>query len=184
MIYVAVSTANGCQYCIHSHTAAAKGKGMTPDMHAELLAVIGMAIADQRAGNGAGRGAGRGVQGVRVGRAIEPRGLPPAAGGGHCPRPGGAVGGQPDVAVGRDGCMERYHQPRFCPYQARTDDARTCQIEEETLCSNMPNAPLLDRFGSSFLTSSARSAALFPFPFNRWTSPCPPASPRTTYADM
>ena len=44
MIYVAVSTANGCDYCIHSHTAAAKGKGMTPAQHAELLAVIGMAM--------------------------------------------------------------------------------------------------------------------------------------------
>jgi AhpD family alkylhydroperoxidase len=44
MIYVAVSTANGCDYCIHSHTAAAKGKGMTADQHAELLAVIGMAM--------------------------------------------------------------------------------------------------------------------------------------------
>ena len=42
MIYVAVSTANGCDYCIHSHTAAAKSKGMNPDMHAELVAVIGM----------------------------------------------------------------------------------------------------------------------------------------------
>jgi AhpD family alkylhydroperoxidase len=44
MIYVAVSTANGCDYCIHSHTAAAKGKGMTPEMQAEMLAVIGMAM--------------------------------------------------------------------------------------------------------------------------------------------
>lgn len=44
MIYVAVSTANGCDYCIHSHTAAAKAKGMTPAQHAELLAVIGMAM--------------------------------------------------------------------------------------------------------------------------------------------
>ena len=44
MIYVAVSTANGCGYCIHSHTAAAKGKGMTPAQHAELMAVIGMAM--------------------------------------------------------------------------------------------------------------------------------------------
>jgi AhpD family alkylhydroperoxidase len=43
LLYVAVSTANGCGYCIHSHTAAAKAKGMTPDMHAELLAVIAMA---------------------------------------------------------------------------------------------------------------------------------------------
>ncbi|MGP1358619.1 carboxymuconolactone decarboxylase family protein [Roseicyclus sp.] len=44
MVYVAVSTANGCEYCIHSHTAAARGKGMTPAQHAELLAVIGMAM--------------------------------------------------------------------------------------------------------------------------------------------
>ncbi len=43
MIYIAVSTANGCTYCIHSHTAAARAKGMTDCQHAELLAVIGMA---------------------------------------------------------------------------------------------------------------------------------------------
>jgi len=44
MLYVAVSTANGCSYCIHSHTAAAKAKGLTPEMQAEMLAVIGMAM--------------------------------------------------------------------------------------------------------------------------------------------
>lgn len=43
LIYLAVSTANGCSYCIHSHTASARAKGMTPDQHAELLAVIAMA---------------------------------------------------------------------------------------------------------------------------------------------
>jgi AhpD family alkylhydroperoxidase len=43
LIYIAVSTANGCEYCVHSHTASAKAKGMSPEMHAELLAVIGMA---------------------------------------------------------------------------------------------------------------------------------------------
>lgn len=43
LLYVAVSTANGCAYCVHSHTAAAEAKGMTPAMHAELLAVIAMA---------------------------------------------------------------------------------------------------------------------------------------------
>jgi len=43
MIYVAVSTANGCSYCIHSHTAAARAKGMTDAQHAELVAVIGLA---------------------------------------------------------------------------------------------------------------------------------------------
>lgn len=44
LIYVAVSTANGCDYCIHSHTASAKSKGLTPEMHAELVSVIGMAM--------------------------------------------------------------------------------------------------------------------------------------------
>lgn len=43
MIYVAVSAANGCAYCVHSHTAAARAKGMTPAQHAELLRVIGLA---------------------------------------------------------------------------------------------------------------------------------------------
>jgi AhpD family alkylhydroperoxidase len=43
MIYVAVSVANGCEYCIHSHTAAARAKGMTPEQHGELMAVIAMA---------------------------------------------------------------------------------------------------------------------------------------------
>jgi len=43
MIYIAVSTANACQYCIHSHTAAARAKGMTDAQHGELLAIIGLA---------------------------------------------------------------------------------------------------------------------------------------------
>ncbi len=43
LIYVAVSATNGCAYCVHSHTAAARGKGMTPAMHAELLRVVGLA---------------------------------------------------------------------------------------------------------------------------------------------
>ncbi|MEW9807893.1 carboxymuconolactone decarboxylase family protein [Mesorhizobium sp. ZMM04-5] len=43
MIYIAVSTANSCSYCIHSHTAAARARGMNDAQHAELLAVIGMA---------------------------------------------------------------------------------------------------------------------------------------------
>jgi AhpD family alkylhydroperoxidase len=44
MVYIAVSAANGCSYCAHSHTASAKAKGMTPAMHGELLAVIGLAM--------------------------------------------------------------------------------------------------------------------------------------------
>jgi AhpD family alkylhydroperoxidase len=43
LVYIAVSVANGCGYCIHSHTAAARAKGMTPAMYGELLAVIAMA---------------------------------------------------------------------------------------------------------------------------------------------
>ena len=43
LIYIAVSTANGCSYCVHSHTAAARAKGMTEEQHAELAAIIGMA---------------------------------------------------------------------------------------------------------------------------------------------
>ena len=42
-IYIAVSVANKCEYCIHSHTAAARAKGMTDDQYGELLAVVGMA---------------------------------------------------------------------------------------------------------------------------------------------
>ena len=43
LIYVAVSMTNGCEYCIRSHTAAAKKKGMTDIMLNELIAVVGMA---------------------------------------------------------------------------------------------------------------------------------------------
>ena len=42
-IYVAVSASNGCPYCIASHTASARKAGMTPEMFAELMAVVGMA---------------------------------------------------------------------------------------------------------------------------------------------
>ena len=43
LIYIAVSTANSCEYCLHSHTAAARAKGMTPEQYAELQAVIALA---------------------------------------------------------------------------------------------------------------------------------------------
>lgn len=43
MVYIAVSVANGCDYCIHSHTASAKAKGMSEAQHAELTRVIAMA---------------------------------------------------------------------------------------------------------------------------------------------
>ena len=43
MIYIAVSTANGCSYCVHSHTTAARAKGMTDAQHGELVSIIGLA---------------------------------------------------------------------------------------------------------------------------------------------
>ncbi|CVI61561.1 MULTISPECIES: carboxymuconolactone decarboxylase family protein [Agrobacterium] len=43
MLYIAVSVTNGCSYCAHSHTAAAKARGMTTDQHADLLRVIALA---------------------------------------------------------------------------------------------------------------------------------------------
>ena len=43
MIYIAVSMTNSCEYCIRSHTAAARKKGMSDKMLKELIAVVGMA---------------------------------------------------------------------------------------------------------------------------------------------
>jgi AhpD family alkylhydroperoxidase len=43
LVYIAASTINGCSYCVHSHTAAARAKGLTEQQHAEFLAVVGMA---------------------------------------------------------------------------------------------------------------------------------------------
>lgn len=43
MIYIAVSITNGCGYCVHSHTAAARAKGLTDAQHAELLAIVALA---------------------------------------------------------------------------------------------------------------------------------------------
>ncbi|MEQ1647929.1 MAG: carboxymuconolactone decarboxylase family protein [Hyphomicrobiaceae bacterium] len=43
LIYLTVSIMNSCDYCIHSHTAFARAKGMTQEQHNELLRVIGLA---------------------------------------------------------------------------------------------------------------------------------------------
>ena len=43
MLYIAVSVTNQCTYCIASHTAAARKKGMTDAMFHELMAVVGVA---------------------------------------------------------------------------------------------------------------------------------------------
>lgn len=52
MVYVAVSATNGCEYCTHSHTAAARAKGMTEAMLMELMAVTALANATNRLANG------------------------------------------------------------------------------------------------------------------------------------
>ena len=52
MLYVAVSATNGCVYCINTHTAAARKKGMSDEMLAELMAVVGMANQTNALANG------------------------------------------------------------------------------------------------------------------------------------
>jgi AhpD family alkylhydroperoxidase len=43
LVYVAVSVTNGCRYCIASHRAAARRRGMTEIQFSELLAVVALA---------------------------------------------------------------------------------------------------------------------------------------------
>src|SRR3954466_5168054 len=52
LIYVAVSATNQCGYCIASHTAAARKAGMTDQMFAEVMAVVGMANETNRLASG------------------------------------------------------------------------------------------------------------------------------------
>jgi AhpD family alkylhydroperoxidase len=52
LIYLAVSITNNCEYCTHTHHAAAKGKGMTEAMFAEAMAVTALANANNRLANG------------------------------------------------------------------------------------------------------------------------------------
>ncbi len=52
LLYIAVSVSNGCGYCIASHTAAARKRGMTDEMFHELMAVIGMASETNRLATG------------------------------------------------------------------------------------------------------------------------------------
>jgi AhpD family alkylhydroperoxidase len=52
MIYLAVSVSNGCNYCIASHSAAARKAGMSEAMFGELMAVVGMANETNRLANG------------------------------------------------------------------------------------------------------------------------------------
>lgn len=43
MLYAAVSIANSCDYCTHSHLAAARAKGMTEAEFADFLRVVSSA---------------------------------------------------------------------------------------------------------------------------------------------
>ena len=52
MLYVAVSVTNQCSYCTASHSASARGKGMTEEMFGELVAVVGMANETNRLASG------------------------------------------------------------------------------------------------------------------------------------
>src|ERR1700674_4088382 len=52
MIYIAVSVTNQCPYCIASHTASARNKGMSDAMFHELMAVVGMANETNRLASG------------------------------------------------------------------------------------------------------------------------------------
>jgi len=52
LLYVAVSVTNNCEYCILSHTAGARARGMTPAMFNELMAVVALANETNRLSNG------------------------------------------------------------------------------------------------------------------------------------
>ena len=52
LIYAAVSITNSCEYCIHSHTAAAKSKGMTDKQYAEFLSIVSLAARTNHLLNG------------------------------------------------------------------------------------------------------------------------------------
>ena len=43
MLYMAVSVANSCTYCVHSHTAAARAQGMTDEQYSEFLKIVTLA---------------------------------------------------------------------------------------------------------------------------------------------
>lgn len=51
LIYVAVSITNNCEYCMASHTAAARAKGASEAQINELYAVVGLANMTNRLAN-------------------------------------------------------------------------------------------------------------------------------------
>lgn len=48
LIYLAISAVNNCAYCVHTHTHAARAKGMTDAMYGELLQVLALASQTNR----------------------------------------------------------------------------------------------------------------------------------------
>jgi len=51
LIYVAISITNNCEYCMASHTAAARAKGATEMQLNEVYAVVGLANMTNRLAN-------------------------------------------------------------------------------------------------------------------------------------
>jgi uncharacterized peroxidase-related enzyme len=52
LIYIAISVTNNCNYCVASHTFAARAKGLTDPMHGELMGLIAAANMTNRLANG------------------------------------------------------------------------------------------------------------------------------------
>jgi AhpD family alkylhydroperoxidase len=52
LIYIAVSVTNNCTYCIATHSAAARAKGMSEEMFGELMAIVGLANETNRLATG------------------------------------------------------------------------------------------------------------------------------------
>ncbi|MCS6773918.1 MAG: carboxymuconolactone decarboxylase family protein [Thermoflexales bacterium] len=52
LIYIAVSLTNNCEYCVASHSTAARAKGMTDEMYAELVSIVGLANMTNRLAHG------------------------------------------------------------------------------------------------------------------------------------
>ena len=52
LLYIAVSATNGCEYCVRSHTAGARAKGMSEAQLGEVMAIVGMANETNRLATG------------------------------------------------------------------------------------------------------------------------------------
>lgn len=52
LVYIAVSAINGCGYCLHTHAASARAKGMTEPMLHELMQVVTLATQTNRLAEG------------------------------------------------------------------------------------------------------------------------------------